>query len=244
MNNVWAVFRREITSFFDTVVGPVVVGISLVLFGLGVFYFGTHGGRDLIDRGVADLYPLFFWTPLILALTSPGVTMRLMAEERGAGTYELVRALPISAPQLVAGKFLAGLAVLLIAIAGTLPTAATVALLGPLEIGPALAGYLGMVLMACTLVSAGLLISSLTSSQTVAFFVTELVAILWWAAGRYAPHAPLELARVLEFVSIDTRFRSIARGVVDTRDVAALLAMTGLCLAAAVFVIRWERLRR
>jgi len=243
MHNAWAVFRREFTSFFDTVIGPVVVGICLLLFGIAVFYFGVRGGRGLLERGVADLYPLFFWTPLILALTSPGVTMRLMAEERRSGTLELVRALPIDATQLILGKFAAGLAVLLIAIAGTLPYVATAALLGPLEPGPVVGGYLGMCLMAATLVSAGLLISCLTASQTVAFFVTELVALLWWAAGKYAVHAPLWVANVLEFVSIDTRFRSIARGVIDSRDVIALVAMTAMCLAVAVFVVRRERLQ-
>ncbi len=243
MTNVRAIFRKEFVSIFDTATGPVVVVVSMLLFGVGVFYVGV-GGRDLLGRGVADLYPLFLWTPLILALTAPGVTMRLVADERRAGTLELLRALPISSGELVAGKFLAGLAVLLIAVAGTVPYVLTVALLGPVEWGPVIAGYLGMALMAGTLVGAGLLVSCLTSSQTVAFFVTEAITLLWWGAGRYAAHAPLWLARVLEFVSIDSRFRSIARGVIDSRDVLAMLVMITLCLAAAVFVLRWERLRR
>ncbi len=238
MSIIWAVCRRELHAFFDTVVGPVVMGISMLLFGVGVFYFS-----DLLHRGIADLQPLFFWTPLVLALTAPGVTMRLMAEERSRGTLELVRALPIEAWQLVLGKFIAGTIVLLLAIAGTWPHVLTVALLGDPDWGPIAAGYLGMALMAATLVGAGLLVSCLTASQTVAFFLTELITLLWWGAGRYADAAPLPLARVLEFVSIDSRFRSIARGVIDTRDVTALVAMTAICLALAVFVVRWERLR-
>ncbi len=238
MTSVWAVFRREFTAFFDTVVGPVVVGISLLLFGFGVFYFS-----DLLSRGVADLYPLFFWTPLVLALTAPGVTMRLMAEERGAGTLELLRALPITATELVLGKFLAGLAVLLLAIAGTAPYVLTVALLGDLEAGPVVAGYLGMALMAATLVGVGLLVSSLTVSQTVAFFVTELITLLWWAVGRFAPHFPRAVAQAMEFISIDTRFRSIARGVIDSRDVLAFVGVVVICLALTVFVLRRERIR-
>jgi len=236
---VWAVFRREFAAFFDTVVGPVVVGISLLLFGAGVFYFS-----DLLGRGVADLQPLFFWTPLVMALTAPAVTMRLVAEERRAGTFELLRALPLSAGEVVAGKFLAGTAVLALAVAGTLPYVVTVALLGPLEAGPVVAGYVGMLLMAGTLVAAGLLVSTLTSSQTVAFFVTELVTVLWWAAGRLALAMPPELARALEFVSIDSRFRGIARGVIDSRDVVALVAMAAVCLVLATAVLRWGRLKR
>lgn len=239
MGGVWAVFRREFAGFFDTIVGPVVVGISLLLFGAGVFYFS-----DLLGRGVADLQPLFFWTPLVMALTAPAVTMRLVAEERSSGTYELLRALPLTAGEVVGGKFLAGTAVLGLAILGTLPSVVTVALLGPLEPGPVVAGYVGMLLMASTLVAAGLLVSTLTASQTVAFFVAELVSVLWWAAGRLSLSVPPWLAHALEFISIDTRFRSIARGVIDSRDVIALLAMAAICLALATAVMRHGRLRR
>lgn len=238
MSGVWAVCRRELAGFFDTIVGPVVVGISLLLFGAGVFYFS-----DLLGRGLADLQPLFFWTPLVLALTAPAVTMRLVAEERRSGTFELLRSLPLTAGEVVTGKFLAGTAVLALAILGTLPHAVTVALLGPLDPGPVVAGYLGMLLMAATLVAAGLLVSTLTASQTVAFFVTELITVLWWASGRLATAVPPWLAQALEFVSIDSRFRAIARGVIDSRDVLALVAMAAICLVLAAAVLRHGRLR-
>ena len=236
---VWAIFRRELAATFRTLVGPVAVVGCLLLFGVTTFYLS-----DLFARGVADLVPLFQWGPLVLALTVPVITMRLMAEERRSGTLELVRSLPIQSHELVLGKFLAGLTVIAMAVAGTLPYPLTVSLLGPLEAGPVLAGYLGLLLLAAALVAVGLLVSCLTESQAAAFFITESITVLWWAAGRYADHAPLPVARALEFVSIHSRFTSVARGVVDSRDLLAFAAVTTIALAGAAAMLRRERLRQ
>jgi len=235
---IWAIFRRELAATFETLAGPVAVVCCLVLFGVGTFYYS-----DLIARGIADLAPLFQWGPLVLAISAPVVTMRLLAEERRSGTLELVRALPVRAHELVLGKYLAGLAVLAIALAGTLPYPATVALLGPLEAGPVFAGYLGLLLLASALIAVGLLISCLTESQAAAFFLTEAITVIWWAAGRYADHAPLPVARALEFVSIHSRFADVARGVIDTRDLLAFAAVTAVALSIAVALLQRERLR-
>lgn len=238
MTVIWAIFRRELAATFETLAGPVAVICCLLLFGVGTFYYS-----DVIARGVADLVPLFQWGPLVLAISAPVVTMRLLAEERRSGTLELVKALPIRAHELVLGKYLAGLAVLAFALAGTLPYPLTVSLLGPLEPGPVLAGYLGLLLMASALIAVGLLLSCLTESQAAAFFLTEVVTVIWWAAGRYADHAPLPVARALEFVSIHSRFSDIARGVIDTRDLLAFAAVTAVALAVAVALLQRERLR-
>ncbi len=236
---VWAIFRREFAATFHTLAGPVAVVGGLLLFGLSTFYLG-----DLFARGVADLAPLFQWGPLVLALTVPVVTMRLMAEERRSGTLELVRALPVRSHELILGKFLAGLAVVSLAVMGTLPYPLTVGLLGPLEPGPVVAGYLGLLLLAAALVAVGLLVSCLTESQAAAFFITEALTVLWWSAGRYADHAPLPVARVLEYVSIHSRFTGVARGVVDSRDLLAFAAAAVLALALASALVRGERMRR
>ncbi len=238
MSVVWAIFRREFASTFETLAGPVAVVCCLLLFGIATFYTS-----DLIARGIADLVPFFRWGPLVLALSAPVVTMRLLAEERHSRTLELARALPIRSYQLVLGKFLAALAVLAIAIAGTLPYPLTVALLGPLEPGPVVAGYLGLILLAAAVVAVGLLISCLTESQAAAFFLTEAITVVWWAAGQYANHAPLGVARVLEYVSIHSRFASVARGVIDTRDLLAFAVVTVVALALAAALLRRERLR-
>ena len=142
MRSISAVFRRELGAYFNTPLGYIVVACFLLTFGFFFFYvFDVLGGQ------VASMRSMFRISPLLLAILTPLITMRLVAEERHSGTIELLLTLPITEWQIVVGKYLAAVAVLATALLLTLSYPLTLAALGDLDPGPVLAGYCGLLLL-------------------------------------------------------------------------------------------------
>ncbi|MEE9288699.1 MAG: ABC transporter permease subunit, partial [Bacteroidota bacterium] len=160
-----------------------------------------------------------------LLFFAPAITMRLISEEKKIGTLELLITKPVSEFEIVAGKFLAGWVLVLIALVPTLSYYISLSALGDLDIGPVIGGYLGLALVGAVYISIGLFGSSLTENQVVAFIVSFLIIFVFFLLDKILIYMPVGVASVVEFLGIDYHFGNIARGVIDSRDVIYYLSL-------------------
>ena len=234
MSPMLTIAKREFRSYFDSPIAYIVICLSF--FALGLMFFFLNGGFWQLDR--ASIARLFESTPMGLSfLVVPVVTMRLIAEERRSGTLEMLITLPVKDSDVVLGKYLGALGLVLVLVLSTLAYPLVMFKfpwnLGPLDGGPVASGYLGMVLFSCAAVAVGLLISALTESQAVAFFITFFVLGALWLFGDLAGKAGGTLAIVLNYVSFQSRLNNFWRGLIDSRDVIFFLSVTVLSLMVA-----------
>jgi len=234
MNTLLTIARREFRAYFDSPLAYVVICLSLFVLGLLVFMY--QGGYWQIDR--ATLQPLFEWVPAGLAiLVVPVVTMRLMAEERRSGTIEMLITLPVKDSDVIMGKYLGALGLVLTVVLASLAYPIMMFKfpwnLGPLDMGPVLSGYVGLLLYSAAAVAVGLLVSSLSESQAVSFFITFMVLGAFWFSGNVADQMQGTLANVLHYVSFQSRMTGFMRGLIDTRDVVFFLSITVLALVVS-----------
>lgn len=234
MSPLFAIAKREFRGYFDSPLAYVVICISFL--GLGIAVFSWRGGFFQVDR--ASLALLFDYVPWGLSLlVVPVVTMRLMAEERRSGTLEMLITLPVKDSDVVLGKYLGALGLVLTFVVATLSYPLLMfkgpMTLGPLDWGPVWSGYLGLVLLSAATVAVGLLVSSVTDSQSVAFFVTLFVLGVLWFIGDLAERAGDQFGTVLSFLSFKSHFEGFARGLIDTRDIVYFVSVTGLALVIA-----------
>ncbi|GLQ45301.1 ABC transporter permease [Dyella lipolytica] len=242
MSTTMAVMRRELRSYFVTPVAYVFLVIFLVLSSILTFYVG-----DFYDRGIADLQPFFAMHPWLYLILVPAVSMRMWAEEAKSGTLELLMTLPVTLWQAMLGKFLAawffvGLALLL-----TFPIWITVNYLGSPDNGIIIAGYIGSWLMAGAFLAIGACLSTLTSSQVVAFILTAVVCVLLILAGQsqvldfFQGALPRKLVNGVAHLSMLRHYEAIARGVLDVRDLLYFVLTIAAWLTAGVLVLDLKR---
>lgn len=232
MHNTLVLARRELRSYFDSPIAYIVVVAFLLVAGWMFF-----SALFLINR--ADLRSFFAPSPfspsMLLVILAPAMTMRLIAEERKTGTIELLTTMPVRDAEVIAGKFLAALALVGAALLITVIYALTVSSIGPLDWGPVISGYVGSLLFISTLLAIGLLCSTFTSNQIVAFIISFMICaalyFLYWL-GALLP-VPEGFAAVLEFASLSYHLENMARGVIDSRDVIYYLSLTGGALFLA-----------
>lgn len=234
MPTMLIIAKREFRSYFDSPLAYVVICLSFLV--LGGFFFLVGGGFWQVDR--ATVSRMFELAPLGLAfLVVPVITMRLIAEEKRSGTLEMLITLPVKDSDVILGKYLGALGMLLVLVLAT--AVYPIAMfwlpwnLGPLDTGPVLAGYFGLILFCSTAAAIGLLLSSLTESQSIAFFLTVFVLILLWFTGSLARLVGGAPGNVLNFIAFDTRLSGFGRGLIDTRDVVFFLSVTATCLVVA-----------
>lgn len=238
MRNTAQVARRELRGYF----GSPVAYLFMAAF-LGVTLFVFFWVETFFSRNVADIQPLFEWMPLLLIFLVAAVTMRGWSEERRSGTLELLLTAPRSDIELILGKFFGCLGLVAVAVLLTLPVPITVSLIGPLDWGPVIGGYLATLLLASTYIALGLLISSLTESQIISLIGTLLVglALYFIGASELTGLVSQPVADLFNALSTGDRFDSITRGVLDIRDLVYYLSLTVLFLTLNVLAL--ERLR-
>ena len=234
MSPMMIIAKREFRSYFDSPIAYIVICLSF--FALGLMFFFLNGGFWQLDR--ASVSRLFESTPMGLSfLVVPVVTMRLLAEERRSGTLEMLITLPVKDSDVVIGKYLGALGLVLVLVLSTLAYPLVMFWkpwnLGPIDGGPIASGYLGMVLFSAAAVAVGLLISALTESQAVAFFITFFVLGALWLFGDLASKAGGTLAILLNYISFQSRLNNFWRGLIDSRDVIFFLSVTVLSLMVA-----------
>jgi len=234
MKATLAIAGREFRSYFYSPLAYVVICVSQFL--LGIFFFLYKGGFWQIDRASCDR--LFQYAALGLGLfIVPVITMRLLAEEKRSGTLEMLITLPVKDAEVILGKYLGALGLVTVLLLGTVLYPIFLFgwpwNLGALDPGPVYAGYLGLFLFAAASVAIGLMISSLTESQTVAFFITFVVLLLMQALSFIANLVPGAAGEFFRMLSFDTNMLNFSRGLIDTRNVVYFLSITGLCLVIA-----------
>lgn len=241
MKQVLAITKKEIEGYFGSPMALIFVGVFLAAT-LFVFFWW----EPFFARGIADVRPLFSAMPLLLILLVSALTMRQWSEEQRSGTLEVLLTLPVGALRLILAKFLAVMALVALALALTLTLPLTVFLLGNLDWGPVLGGYLAALLLAAAYAAIGLFASSLTDNQIVALLLTVLLCGLFLLAGTslVTGFVGETAGEVLRAIGSGSRFESIQRGVIDLRDLVYYLALTGIFLTLNVLSLeakRWSR---
>jgi len=234
MNASWIIAKKELGSFFDSLVAYILLiaflgfsGFFTWLWGSDVFY---HKQASLDIFFNVALWSLFFFIPAI--------TMRQFAEERKTGTIELLLTKRLTDRQLVIGKFLACLLLVVIALAFTLPYYVDVAKLCNIDHASTITGYLGLILMSSAYIAIGLLASSLTSNQIVAFLMALLIGVVFqFIIGSLGAGQQGWIGSILSDLSIPRHFESMSRGVIDTKDVLYFLSLTFLGLMLTELIV-------
>jgi ABC-2 type transport system permease protein len=213
---VMVIARRELASYFDSPIAYIVIATFLLT--AGWMFFST-----LFLMGRADMRSFFAPAPfspsMLLVILVPAVTMRLIAEEKKTGTFELLTTMPVRDSEIVMGKFLAAFALLASALSPTLLYAVTVASMGQLDWGPVIAGYAGFLLFSMSLLSIGMWCSAITDKQIVAFIISFIVSAALYFMYWLQFFMPASLAPLVEFLSVSAHLDNMARGVIDSRDV-------------------------
>ncbi len=242
MNNVTAILKRELGNYFSTPVAYVFIVIFLLLTGIFTFYLGSF-----FERGQADLLPFFSYHPWLYLFLIPAISMRLWAEERKAGTIELLMTLPISTTQAVLGKFFAAWIFIAIALALTFPIWITVNYLGSPDNAVIFAGYLGSLLMAGAFLAIGSCISAITRNQVIAFVIGVVVSFIFMLSGFpmvidfFKGWAPQVMINAISSLSFLTHFNSLMKGVIDLRDVIYFTSFIGCWLFANVILVEMKK---
>ncbi len=222
MIKIWIIAKRELRSFFDSLMAYVMIVLFLGFSGFFTWLFGS----DVFFVNQASLQSFFgisFWT---LFFFIPAITMGLLADERKSGTLELLVTKPVSDWQIIAGKFLAAFLLICITLALTLPYYFTVASIGKIDHGAVLMGYLGLLFMSASYISIGLFASSITSNQIVAFLVALFIGIFFHLIfGLAGGSSGGWLAGILSYLSLSNHYESMARGVIDSKDIFYFLSI-------------------
>jgi len=240
MKNVSALFQKEMRTYFTSPIAYAVMVVFLLI--SGYFFYGILSSFvDFSMRAAfqAQMYrmpmpklnvnelairPLFQNLSVILIFMLPMITMRLFSEEKSSCTIELLYTSPITKVETILGKYLAALALYVIMILLTMVHQAFFFLYGNPEVGPVIAGYMGVLLMGAGFLSLGLLISTLTENQIIAAVIGFGVFLLLWAIGWLSNFVGPGLGRILSYLSIFEHFDDFAKGVIDTRDIVFYLS--------------------
>jgi ABC-2 type transport system permease protein len=231
MKQIWILTRKELNSYFDSLMAYILI---IVFLGLSGFFTWLYGGSDIFYINRATLEPFFgvaYWTLFIFI---PALTMKQIAEERKTGTIEMLLTKPVSDWQVVKGKFLATFILIVITLGLTLPYYITISFIGPIDHGAAITGYLGLLLMSAAYISLGIFASSVTSNQIVAFLLTLILGIFFQILfGIMASAFSGETANVLTYLDMRTHYENIIRGVIDSKDIIYFLSIILLGLVAS-----------
>ncbi len=226
MSAATTVAKREIRTYFNSPVAYIVVTVFMLI--AGYLFFS-----QLFLEKQAELRAYFNLTPLVFTFIIPAITMRLISEEKGSGTLEMLITMPVRDWEVVLGKFLAGLAMLGAIVGMTLFYGITLLMLGPVDPGPMITGYLGLMLMGGAYVAIGVMASSLTRNQIVAFILAFAISFALFIFGQITQFAPDWLAPILAFLSMGNHFDALSRGLIDTRDVLYYLSVIVVALVIA-----------
>ena len=227
MNPVWVITKRELSSFFDSLIAYIIL---IAFLGFSGFFTWLYGA-DVFLRKQADLNVFFGVARWTLFFFIPAITMRMLAEEKKTGTLELLLTKAVSNRQLVWGKFWACFLMVAIALAFTIPYYLTIANLGNIDHGATIAGYFGLLLMSAAYISIGLFASSITNNQIVAFLLALFIGIFFhFLFDVLASGTTGFLGELFSTLSLSSHFDSITRGVLDSKDLIYFFSIIALGL--------------
>ena len=236
-----AIIKKEINSFFASPVGYLVIGLFLIINGLFLWVFS--GNYNILDAGFADLSAFFELAPWVLMFLIPAVTMRAFSDEKKMGTLELLLTKPITVRSIVMGKYFGAVLLIVIALIPTFLYVVTISNLGNptgnWDFGSTSGSYIGLFFLVLAYGAIGIFASTLSKNQIVAF----LVALFLCFATYYGFQALGSLGSFgfsMESLGMKAHFDSIARGVLDTRDMLYFLSVSIFFIGLTVFSLRKE----
>ncbi|MFW5780994.1 MAG: ABC transporter permease subunit [Bacteroidota bacterium] len=234
MRQSWIIAKRELGSFFDSLMAYVMLVLFLGFSGFFTWLYGSN--IFFIDQAsLQAFFSIAYWT---LFFSIPALSMRMIAEEKKTGTIELLLTKPVTDWQLVVGKFLATLLLVLIALALTLPYYFTVWKLGPVDHGAVWSGYLGLILISATYISIGIFASSISNNQIVSFLLALFIGIFFHIIfDVLATSFSGSVGQIFDYLSANTHFESISRGVIDSKDIIYFLSIIFVALFATELVL-------
>ena len=223
---MFAILRKEINSFFASPIGYLVIAIFLILNGLFLWVF--KGEFNVLDYGFADLSSFFLLAPWILIFLIPAVTMRSFSDEKKQGTLELLLTKPISHLQIVLGKYFGALILIIIALLPTLLYVYTVYQLGNpvgnLDMGSTMGSYFGLLFLIASYTAIGIFTSTLSDNQIVAFILSVFLCFLFYIG--FEGISEFTSSTFVEQLGMNYHFKSMGRGVLDTRDIIYFLSVS------------------
>ena len=230
---MWMICKKEWRQFFSSFTGFIAIVLFLLLMGLFLFVFPES---SILDYGYASLENFFSIAPYILLFLIPTITMRSLADEYKSGTFEILKTLPLSSAKIVSGKYLGCLLVGLIALIPTITYGISIQLLsakGGIDIGAAAGSYIGLLILAAVYTAVGVCASSFTDNTVVAFIMAAFICFLLYSGFSAISKLPIFASGpdyYIGMLGIDFHYKSISRGVVDTRDIVYFLAIIYMVL--------------
>ncbi len=235
-----ALLIREIKSFFGSPIGYLVIAVFLLLNGLFLWVF--EGDFNILNSGFADLSPFFTLAPWILIFLIPAVTMRSFSDEKKQGTIELLFTKPLSTWEIVNGKFFGAFILIILAIIPTIIYVFVISDLGSpqgnIDMGSTLGSYFGLLFLIAGYTAIGIFSSTLSDNQIVAFITAVLLCFIFYfgfeGIATYAGNSN----GFVSSLGMDYHFKSMSRGVLDTRDIIYFASIAILFLSFTVFKLK------
>ncbi|MBC7398713.1 MAG: gliding motility-associated ABC transporter substrate-binding protein GldG [Mucilaginibacter sp.] len=235
---MYSILKKEITAYLSSLVAYVTIGVFLLVLGLFLWVFPDS---SILDYGYAALDSLFSTAPYLFMFLIPAITMRSLAEERNAGTFELLLTRPLTHLQIVLGKYFAAVVVVLFALVPTLIYYYSVHTLGipqgNIDTGAVIGSYIGLFLLGSAFAAIGLFASAITKNQIIAFTVAIFLCYFFYS-GFDSLSGLLSLqSSGIQSLGITEHYQSISRGVLDTRDLAYFIILTAVFIELTLFVL-------
>ena len=239
---MYSILKKEITSYLSSLVAYVTIGVFLVVLGLFLWVFPDS---SILDYGYAGLDSLFSTAPYLFMFLIPAITMRSLAEERREGTYEILATRPLTDWQIVLGKYLASVIIVLFALLPTLVYYYSVYVLGNpqgnIDTGGVIGSYIGLFLLGASFAAIGIFASSISKNQIIAFTIAVFLSFFFYS-GFDSLSGLLSLQNFgLDQLGITAHYQSVSRGVLDTRDLVYFIDLAGIFIILTLFVLLQQR---
>lgn len=235
-----SIVLREIKSFFGSPIGYLVIAIFLIINGLFLWVF--EGEYNILNTGFADLTPFFTLAPWILIFLIPAVTMRSFSDEKKQGTLELLLTKPLSIWQIVNGKFLGALLLIVMAIIPTFIYVAVISTLGMpegnIDMGSTIGSYFGLLFLVAAYSAIGIFTSTLSDNQIVAFIVAVFLCFFFYFGFEGLATVVPNMSTIIASLGMQDHFKSMSRGVLDTRDILYFSSITVVFLSFTVYKLK------
>ena len=230
MRQVVHIFRKEFSAYFISPIAYIVIAIFLLV--TGWFFFVTF---FLFNQ--ANLRTFYALLPVVFAFVIPAITMRLISEEINVGSDEILLTMPVTLRDVILGKFLASVALVVAMMIPTIAYPLTVSFMGQLDWGPVVGGYLGAVFLGAAFSAVGLFASALTRNQIIAFIIGLAICFTLTLIDKMLYFLPQSLLGVFAFLGADYHFQNIAKGIIDSRDILYFVSICFVGLYGAYLAL-------
>jgi len=220
------IFQKEFNSYFVSPIAYIVISIFLLV--TGWFFFATF---FLFNQ--ANLRTFYALLPVVFAFVIPAITMRLISEELNVGSDEILLTMPVTHGDVVLGKFLASVALIIAMLIPTLAYPLTISFMGQLDWGPVVGGYIGAVFLGAAFSAVGLFASALTRNQIIAFIIGLAICFTLTLIDKMLFFLPQSLLGIFSYLGADFHFQNIAKGIIDSRDILYFASISFLGLYGA-----------